>query len=230
MVTRRAPDEFIVERDLLPFSRRAEHRMGMPAYTASRYRWTDTEVRALMEATPGHWPRFELMGGELIVTPAPGNVHQVAVGQILGVLDDYISAQGIGVALASPGDLRLLPGTIAQPDVFVAPPGGPPDPEDKSGWSAVKRLLVAVEVISPSSIRTDRVEKRDYYMSAGVPEYWVADCDARVIERWNPERETPTIVSTTLTWRPFGAREPLVMNLAQLFERIWAKYWLLVGR
>jgi Uma2 family endonuclease len=35
--------------------------------------------------------------------------------------------------------------------------------------------LLAVEVISPSSGRTDRVVKRDYYMNAGVPEYWVVD-------------------------------------------------------
>ena len=203
--------------------------MVMPAF-ASRHRWTDTEVRALMEASPGHWPRYELMGGELIVTPAPRNIHQVAVTEILRALSEYVEPQGIGVALVSPPDLRLLPGTIAQPDVFVAPPGGPPDPDDKSGWSAIKTLLMAVEVVSESSIRTDRVEKRDYYMSAGVPEYWVADCDARVIERWNPERETPSIVSTTLTWRPFGAREPLTLDVRRLYQRIWSQYQMLTGR
>lgn len=183
-----------------------------------------------MEASPGHWPRYELMGGELIVTPAPADVHQVGVAEILYLVKTYVDREGIGVALASPADLRLLPGTIAQPDVFVAPPGRPPDPDDKSGWSAVKTLLVAIEVISPSSIRTDRVEKRDYYMFAGVPEYWVVDCDARVIERWNPERETPSIVSKTLTWRPFGASEQLLADLPALFERIWARYRLLVGQ
>jgi Uma2 family endonuclease len=220
----------VIVRDApLLLSRRAEHDMVMPAYT-SRHRWTDTEVRALMEASPGHWPRYELMGGELIVTPAPGDVHQVAVTEILYLLKTYVDRQAIGVALASPADLRLLPGTIAQPDVFVAPPGGPPDPDDRSAWSAVKTLLLAAEVISPSSIRTDRVEKRDYYMSAGVPEYWVADCDARVIERWNPERETPSIVSATLAWRPFGAREPLNIDVHRLFERTWSKYALLTGR
>jgi Uma2 family endonuclease len=229
MVTHQIGLGFIVRDAPLLFPRRAEHDMVMPAYT-SRHRWTDTEVRALMEASAGHWPRFELMGGELIVTPAPGDVHQVAVTEILYLVKTYVDRQAIGVALASPADLRLLPGTIAQPDVFVAPPGGPPDPDDRSAWSAVKTLLLAIEVISPSSIRTDRVEKRDYYMSAGVPEYWVADCDARVIERWNPERETPSIVSTTLTWRPFGAREPLDIDVRRLFERIWSKYSLLTGR
>lgn len=202
--------------------------MGMPAY-AGRHRWTDTEVLALMEASPGHWPRYELMGGELIVTPAPADEHQVAVTEILYLLKTYVDREGIGVALVSPADLRLLAGTIAQPDVFVAPPGVP-DPDDKRAWSSVKTLLVACEVISPGSIRTDRVEKRDYYMSAGVPEYWVVDCDARVIEQWNPERETPTIVSKTLSWRPFGASEPLLVDVPALFERIWAKYALLIGR
>jgi hypothetical protein len=48
-------------------------------------------------------------------------------------------------------------------------PSTAPDHTVDMGWGWVKSLLVAIEVISPSSIRSDRIAKRDYYLSAGVP-------------------------------------------------------------
>jgi Uma2 family endonuclease len=108
--------------------------------------------------------------------------------------------------------------------VFVAPIGRGAPPDDHPGWDTVKFLLLAVEVVSPGSARSDRVDKRDYYMKAGVPEYWVVDVDARVIERWTPGRETPRIEHTAMEWHPAGAAVSLTIDLATLFDRIWTRY------
>lgn len=195
--------------------------MGMPAI---RRRWTTAEVRSLMDESRA-WPRYELIGGELLVTPAPRGSHQLVVVELVVLLYEYLGREPVGTVVMSPADLELQRGTITQPDVFVVPattrPAG-----DQLEWSDVTSLLLAVEVLSPSSERTDRVGKRDFYMDANVAEYWVVDVDARMVERWTPAQETPLIARDQLTWAPAGA-EPLVVDLTALFERVAVKLGML---
>jgi Uma2 family endonuclease len=216
LVSLHEPDVAIVLRALLPNHERAEHSMAMPAI---RRRWTTAAVRALTDDWR-QWPRYELIDGELLVTPAPGTAHQIAIVELIALLHAHLQNERIGVVVASPADLELQSGTITQPDVFVIPAhsvaGG-----DEIHWPDVKSLLLAVEVISPSSVRIDRVVKRDFYLDAGVPEYWVVDVDARIIERWTQSQDTPTIVRHELTWNPAGVGG-LVIDVGALFERIAA--------
>jgi Uma2 family endonuclease len=53
-------------------------------------------------------------------------------------------------------------------------------------------------VLSPSTARTDRVKKRDYFMRNDVGEYWIVDLDARVVERWRHGDTRPDIVGNEL--------------------------------
>lgn len=196
--------------------------MAMPAV---RRHWTSAQVRALMdESRP--WARYELIGGELLVTPAPGSPHQIVVLELEHVLRQYVDRQRLGVTFVSPADLELLPDSIVQPDVFVVPAGSGQGTGTR-GWDFVRSLLLAVEVVSPSGSRADRVTKRDYYMEAGVPEYWVVDWDARVFERWTPSQETPTIHRDRVVWTPDPKIEPLVVDVAALFLEVATKVKLL---
>ena len=200
--------------------------MGMPAI---RRHWTTADVRALIdESRP--WPRYELIDGELLVTPSPGNEHQIAVGAIFVLLDAYLEREQVGVAIMSPADLELRPGTITQPDVFVVPMDAASSADGAWGWSDIHSLLLAVEVISPSSIRTDRITKREYYLDAGVPDYFIVDVHARMVEHWSPERETPRVLRDQLVWQPAGAVHPLVVSLPELFDDSAAKWWSIGGR
>lgn len=190
--------------------------MGMPAHAR---RWTAAEVRALTdESRP--WPRYELIDGELLVTPAPRPAHQIAVGRLFSLLSAYVDAERLGLALMSPADLELEAGTVTQPDVFVVPSAFSHDAGPLIEWSQVRGLLLAVEIISPSSVHYDRITKRAFFQRAGVPEYWVVDPDARAVERWRPESRAPELIRERLVWRPPGTAAVFEMDLLAFFSRV----------
>jgi len=190
--------------------------MGMPAHAR---RWTAAEVRELTDESR-HWPRYELIDGELLVTPAPRPAHQLAVGELFRKLSDYVDAERLGLALMSPADLELEAGTVTQPDVFVVPSAFSHDTGPLREWSQVGGLLLAVEVISPSSAHYDRFSKRAFFQRVGVPEYWVVDSDARAVERWRPGYRAPETLRERLAWRPERAAAPLVMDLPAFFAKV----------
>ena len=193
--------------------------MGMPAI---HRRWTITDVRSLIDESR-HSPRYELIDGELIVTPSPGVSHQIAVAELLYILRPYLDHQGVGLPATSPADLELAPDSITQPDVFVLDPHSVPDTVEQPTWADFKRLLLAIEILSPSSIRVDRIVKRDFYLDAGVPEYWILDVDAQMIERWVQGRESPEVCRDSLVWLPEYAESPLTIDVPRLFETIRKK-------
>lgn len=191
--------------------------MGMPAV---RRHWTSQAVRALIEASPSHWPRYELLDGELVVTPSPGFPHQTLVGELYLVLAEYLRREPVGAVFIAPADLELRRGNITQPDLFIVPPGCAPSAGPELLWSDIELLSVAIEVLSPTSVRTDRVTKREYYLDVGVPLYLVVDFDARMIEEWTADRDTPRVLREKLVWHPAGAKDPLTISLPELFDRV----------
>ncbi len=194
-------------------TRAAEQIMAMPAVYR---RWTAKQVRKLVDANPLHSPRYELVDGELLVTPAPRLVHQEAVAVLLLRLRAYLTSERVGHALASPSDVELEPEFLSQPDIFVMP---------LDDWRRVhlerivRSLLLAVEVLSPSSAGHDRVKKRPAYQR-NVPEYWIVDLDARLVERWRPSDDRPEILTHRLEWSPPGARVPLDVDLTAFFTEV----------
>jgi len=193
----------------------AEHIMGMPA--VARHYWTAADVRALIEESR-HWPRYELLRGELLVTPAPEPRHQLIVGELFALVREYVERERLGVTFTSPADIELAPESIMQPDVFVVPNDCIP-PEPPMRWSHVRRLLLAAEVLAPSSLRQDRIEKRDHYLAHGVAQYWIVDPDARVFECWAPERAGPVLVRDRLAWQPLPGGAPFELDVREFFER-----------
>lgn len=193
--------------------------MGM---SAIHRRWTTADVRSLIDESR-HSPRYELIDGELIVTPSPGVSHQMAVAELLYILRPYLDQQGVGLPATSPADLELVPDSITQPDVFVLDPHSVADTVERPTWADFKRLLLAIEILSPSSIRIDRIVKRDFYLDAGVPEYWILDLDAQIIERWIQGRESPEVCRDSLVWLPENAESPLTIDVPELYETIRKK-------
>jgi Uma2 family endonuclease len=175
--------------------------------------YTADEVRAMQDESL-KWPRYEVIDGELFVTPAPLTPHQMIVTELLLQLGAYLTPLGLRKTLfASPADITWGPRTLVQPDVFVVPPE-----EISRRWATVKTLRLAAEVLSPSSVRADRVRKRSLYMEKDVRAYWIVDGDARLVEVWTPGDERPLIVDDVLRWRVTPDAPEMVLPLGELFS------------
>ena len=183
--------------------------MGMPD-TARRY--TVAEVLEF----PSDGNRYELVDGELLVTPAPRFRHQDVLGELFFLLHQYLRPNPAGKVLLSPADITWgSDHHLVQPDIFVVAAEEVRDRDTK--WDAIRTLLLAVEVMSPSSTRYDRVTKRRLYQRRGVATYWVVDPDAELVEVWRPDDERPEIVTDVLRWRVKEGDEELEIELDELF-------------
>ena len=184
--------------------------MGMPAVAGD---WTAEMVRAL----PEDGNRYEVVDGELLVTPAPTYRHQAVAFELLLRLNEYLRPTGSAAVLFSPADIEFDARTLVQPDLFVYPLRKGEKPRD---WSDIDQLLLAIEILSPSTARFDRHVKRRRYQRHGVPEYWIVDIDARLIERWRPEDDRPEILADAITWRAPDAADALTIELEEFFARV----------
>lgn len=191
--------------------------MGMsathPGGTTPTSDWTADALWAYYERQTTYWPRYELIDGQLLVTSSPGVPHHLVHQAILERVWPHLRAHPVGRMFWSPADLRTAFGTVVQPDLFVVPwPMVPPLRE----WTDVKRVLLTVEIISPSTARRDRFTKRRYYARMNVPEYWIFDPTTRLVERSFPDGRVE-VLSDELVWHPGGASEPLVLDLRAIF-------------
>lgn len=191
---------------LLHSNRRAEQTMVMPQTAGT---WTADMVRAI----PDDGNRYEVVDGELLVTPSPRGAHQPAVLELAVLLRAYVLEQRIGEAWISPSDIELDSRSLVQPDVFVF--GG----VTREWNNPDVPLLLVAEVLSPSSMRADRTIKRRRYQRAGIPEYWILSLAQRHIERWRPQDDRPEIARDFLVWHPAAAADALRIDVPALFGR-----------
>jgi Uma2 family endonuclease len=183
--------------------------MAMPAQPTE---WTVEMVRAL----PDDGNRYEVLGGELFVTPAPSWTHQRAVLELALLLLPYLRSHAIGDVYIAPADVMFGPRDMVEPDLFAVPLVNGARPR---AWEEVGRLLLAVEVLSPSTLHADRGRKRELYQNKGVPEYWIVDLEHRTVERWRPSDSAPETLTETLEWQPERDVPPLVIDLPGYFDR-----------
>ena len=176
-------------------------------------RWTPEDVDPLNSETPS-WPRYECIDGELLVTPPPPSWdHQEYLGRLFLAIAAYLDVQRVGHAFFAPVDVQLTQDSLMQPDLVVVPLR---DSERPRGSGRFREVLLAVELLSPGSVRADRVVKRRLHQRAGTPEYWIVDIEARAIERWRPDDARPEVVDGVLEWQPPGATAPLALDVATL--------------
>jgi Uma2 family endonuclease len=185
----------------------------------TRQRWTYEEYAQLPQPSEARGTRFEVIDGELYVTPGPSRRHQRIVTRLSGLLDRFVEENGLGEVLVSPFDVLFAEGDCVEPDiVFVRS-----DREDiltERGAEGPPDLLV--EVLSPSTAGRDRGIKLDRYRLFGVAEYWVIDPDEPTVQVWRlgdgaiePLALGP---ADTLRWQPLAGGPLREISVAELLR------------
>ena len=125
----------------------------------------------------------ELEEGRLLLSPSPTYRHSRAEGNLWMTLTAQLPPHlvafmdiDVDLQLASP----TAPGTVRRPDVVVVHRTALARVDDEGGVFRASETVLAVEVLSPGSRRTDRVLKRSEYADAVIPHYWIVDLDEPV--------------------------------------------------
>lgn len=184
--------------------------MAMPSLDPGP--WTVARFKAF--EPPDDGCRYELLDGALLVTPAPKLRHQAVVGELYECLQAYVRLHGLGRSVVAPLDVIVADDTVLQPDVVVVARRTHPRRDDDP---TVPELLLAIEVLSPSSRENDLHRKRRRLLDAGLAAYWVADPDNRTILTWGPGEPDGRVCSETVRWHPVPALPPLVITVPVLF-------------
>jgi Uma2 family endonuclease len=171
-----------------------------------------------LERMPDDGRRYELLDGVLLVSPAPGAPHQKVVGQL--VADLIAACPKNMVVLPAPFSVRPSGDTEVQPDVLVT------RYEDLT--ATMKDLatapLLAVEVLSPSTVLIDINTKKALYQRMGVPNYWIIDpLEARLIAYELDEAGNYVQVAEVKDEDVFEAERPFPVRVvpADLLGPLW---------
>lgn len=130
---------------------------------------------------PNDGKRYEIIEGELFMTPAPEIEHQRVSRKLERLIDEYVTANNLGEVFDAPVDLILSMTDVVQPDiVFIS--------AERSHTITKKNIIAApdlvVEILSESTSKVDRTKKKLLYEKSGVKEYWIADPDNQTVEQF----------------------------------------------
>ena len=169
--------------------------------------WTLEELDAL----PDDSNKYELVHGELLVTPAPGGHHGEIAANLNRILVPYVIAHDLGLVYF-PRDVIQRDGSQLEPDLMVRERGTGSLPR-----TSMPAPILVVEILSPSTRRHDRETKRAFYLEIGVTEYWIVDPTTRAITSvWHGRPDT--ITTSQLIWHPAGASSPLLIDVESVFD------------
>ena len=132
---------------------------------------------------PPDGKRYELLNGELHVTPSPGTLHQRTLLRLVRLLDDYFESPN--EVFVSPYDVILSPHDIVEPDILVVS-----DPKLISGRGVEGAPFLVVEILSSSTSKYDRTVKAKFYELHGVMHYWIVDPIACRVDCYQLENQT----------------------------------------
>lgn len=165
--------------------------------------------------------RYELQGGAVVMSPSPAPEHQICQGEVQGRLKRQVP-RGHEVIAAVDIDLGLVPtgkpGFVRIPDLIVVSRAAVARRRAEGGLLRASEVVLAVEIISPSTRRMDTVIKHAEYSDAGIPHYWMIDLElpiSLVASHQGGELgyvDAPAVTGTFTTTAPF----PVTLRLDTL--------------
>lgn len=183
--------------------------MAVPMATKTKV-WTLDELHSL----PEDGNTYELVRGELFVTPAPTVNHEEIARRLTGILVPFVTANGLGYVY-HPHAVIQFEASQAEPDLMVRQP----HPEPDAGWEAWPVPLLVIEISSPTTRRRDHEQKKSFYMGAAVGEYWIVDPESRsitVVRRGERDR----VETERVDWQPRNSQTALAVSIDDVFGEI----------
>ena len=178
--------------------------MHMPSQVR---RWTIADLDSI--ADDGN--TYEIIGGELFVTPPPTDSHETIAARLGRIVDPYVEAHGLGLVYRPRAVIQIDEHAQVEPDLMVRQPQSSPD----ATWRTAPLPTLVVEVASDSTRRRDRMHKRTFYTDIGIPEYWIVDGEDRSIRIVRAGRED-VVARDEYAWHP-GATNALTLRVAEVF-------------
>jgi len=137
--------------------------------------------------------RYELIEGELIMSPSPIPKHQRISRKIEFILEKYVTENELGEVFYAPCDVYLDDENVIQPDIlFIS--------EDRLNIIGEKNIQGApdlvMEKISENTAYRDFVQKKRLYAKFGVREYWIVIPEEKLIEIYTLKDNTYTLYKT----------------------------------
>lgn len=165
---------------------------------------------------PDDGNRYEVIGGMLVVSPSPTARHQRILTQLVTWLNLHLIQTSAGEVFVAPFDVHLSINDVVQPDLVVVLDEHRAVIEEKG---VVGTPDILVEVLSPSTSRSDRVWKAALYARSGVREYWIVDPveETILVQSLN----TDHYVESGVFGRSDSLRSPLLPELALVLEEVF---------
>jgi Uma2 family endonuclease len=176
-------------------------------------RWTIDELSRL----PDDGNKYEVVRGELFVTPAPSVMHEDILARLNAALVPYVARHSLGMVYRPRAVLRFED-SETEPDLMVRPHYA----AVSADWATLPTPILMVEVLSDCTRRRDLVHKRALYLDAGVPEYWVIDPESRTV-RVIRKGADDVVTAEMVEWHPDRAAEPFLLRVASLFTATQAR-------
>ena len=168
--------------------------------------WTLDELDRL----PDDGNTYELVHGELFVTPPPSTGHEDVVARLTALLVPYVERERLGHVYFPRGVVRYR-GSQVEPDLMVRAELGRGTGRT-TDWNHAPTPLLVVEVPSPYTWSRDFHQKKGLYLEAGIPEYWIVDAEEREVVVVRPGHDD-MIARDTFHWQPAGATGSLVVDV-----------------
>lgn len=140
-----------------------------------KFTWSDYQL------LPENDKRYEIMDGDLTMTPSPNTRHQMVLLNLATILKSFVEHQHLGQIFIAPYDVVLSKYDVVQPDIIFITTRH--TDRVKSTHLEGEPDLV-IEIMSTGTLQRDRIFKRKLYAIHGVSEYWLV----------HPEKETVQVL------------------------------------
>lgn len=169
----------------------------------------------------GEGPPFaELIHGEIIMAPSPFRSHQSAILEIAFQVRRHLETHPVGKCYIAPFDVHFSETIVLCPDLSFFSNERLCHLSDRGAEGAPD---LVVEVLSPSTARRDRKDKREIYTEFGVRELWLVNTELETIEVFDLAKQPDQPVAVMENGTHPSIRTPILpeftLALADVFRK-----------